>query len=273
MPDRVEITGEIRDALKDGLRQRGLDPDEFAARLAGTGDAVSATLLKRWLSGAIRTARAGRLEGVLAALDAIPPRPERTARGQIEAAEPDRNGRIRITAEIREKLVAEYERTGIGPKPLIEGGKDVPKDLTPQAIGRWLHRRTVTAPKSHLSCVLRLWSERGSVTRLTPEIRARLRSEAERTGHSWPSFLRALPDAPRGLTAAMIKGWVHSYPKAAPSGLLDWVLERFAAMPDKPPKPPRPPKRKPGRPRKRERPGADPGEAERERPARPDDGD
>ena len=101
MPDRVEITDDIRKALNDGLRQRRLNPDTFCARLTGTGDAISASLLKRWLNGSIRTARAGRLEGVRAALEAIPetiPTDQAyTARDQIEAAEPDRHGRIRIT--------------------------------------------------------------------------------------------------------------------------------------------------------------------------------
>ena len=258
MPDRVEITDDIRKALNDGLRQRRLNPDTFCARLTGTGDAISASLLKRWLNGAIRTARAGRLEGVRAALEAIPPCPERTGPECIDLDRPERHGRMWITPQIWEKLVAEYERTGIRPKRLIEEGKDIPKDLTPQAISRWLHRRTLSAPKRHLSYVLRLWSERGSVMRLTPEIRARLRSEAERTGQSWASFLRAMPDKPPGLTANLLSRWACAQLKNVPAEYLDWVLERFAAMPDKPPKPPRPPKRKPGRPRKTERPGAEP---------------
>ena len=258
MPDRVEITDDIRKALNDGLRQRRLNPDTFCPRLTGTGDAISASLLKRWLNGSIRTARAGRLEGVRAALEAIPPRPERTGPECIDLDRPERHGRMWITPQIWQTFRAERRRTNIGPTALLKGRQDVPEGLSPAMITHWLDGKTMRARKTHMVYVLKLWSQRGSVTRLTPEIRARLRSEAKRTGHSWASFLRAMPDKPPGLTAGIMRGWVFSYPKTAPNDLLDWVLERFAAMPDKPPKPPRPPKRKPGRPRKTERPGAEP---------------
>ena len=67
--------------------------------------------------------------------------------------------RIEITDEIRAKLEAEKERSGIGVRQLMRGRRgEYPEGLRADMVDGWIAGRTATARRDHLDWVLRAWA-------------------------------------------------------------------------------------------------------------------
>lgn len=65
--------------------------------------------------------------------------------------------RVPVSAAIREKLIAERERTGVGQTRLLSEAPDVPFDLRADIVSAWINGSIASARKDYLDWVLRRW--------------------------------------------------------------------------------------------------------------------
>ena len=147
---------------------------------------------------------------------------------------------IPITDELRQKLIAERVRTGIGPTALMRGSvhdANRPKTLKGQTISLWLSGKIVSARRSQLDYVLARWSalpDASDKNARVPQERIIFTDEHLRLiDRYWDKGL--LPDkilqnknAPDGLNAAIIRTWKDRRIKSAATAYLDFVLHACA---------------------------------------------
>lgn len=69
---------------------------------------------------------------------------------------------------------------------------------------------------------------------LTKAVRARLRAEHKRTDVTAMQLLDGAADLPDGLTAGSINRWMNGLIRSAPRCQFDYVIARWAALPDNP---------------------------------------
>ena len=150
---------------------------------------------------------------------------------------------IPITHELRQKLIAERARTGVGPTALMRGSMhdaDRPKTLKGQTISLWLSGKIVSARRSQLVYVLDRWAalpDAPDKNARVPQERTILSEEHLRLIDTyWDKGL--LPDkilqnknVPDGLNAAIIRTWKDRRIKSAAVAYLDYVLHACAEAP------------------------------------------
>tara|TARA_R110002110_G_scaffold67928_8_gene184408 strand:- start:2122 stop:2589 length:468 start_codon:yes stop_codon:yes gene_type:complete len=133
--DRIEITEEIRAHLKAEQERTGAGIQRL---FRGTNDVrpeglKSSSIVHNWLNGTHKSARKDHVDWVVAAY-----RNFGTPKAQ--------SSRITITDELRDQLVAEFERTGLGAVKLMRHARDsAPSSLNPIKIQCWMDGRTKTA--------------------------------------------------------------------------------------------------------------------------------
>ncbi|OAB55821.1 hypothetical protein AY600_17965 [Phormidium willei BDU 130791] len=216
------LTRELRAQMAGEMQRSGSKVSDFE-------DVIAPATLTSWLNGAADSADDETLRAVLEALRALPTKDPGHC-GTVRSVQ-----KVKITPAIRKHLNAERERTQIGVHKLLRGRKDVPKGLYGALIAKWLKGTVTHAPRHHIRYVEACWAECESVAELTPEVRNALYAETERTGRSWSSFMESLDSPPPGLDASKLSRWASGYSKYAPASLLEWVLDQFAALPDKEP--------------------------------------
>lgn len=148
--------------------------------------------------------------------------------------------RVKVTAEIQEKLKAERERTGLGGRALMRGQRDsTPEDLRAQMIDSWVSGRVATAKKEHLDWVLKAYADWSPPEKamqperinLTDAQVAHLQKEVERTGLGAVNILRhartALPD---GLNHQKVQRWISGQTRMAMKKHWDFVLALYASI-------------------------------------------
>jgi hypothetical protein len=158
---------------------------------------------------------------------------------------------------MKARLRAETRRTGTAARELLRGQAGIPPGLTPRVVNRWLLGAVATVPESQFRFVLDLLAELpdssaispdgqykpksgrrvvasdGVWIDVTPDMAAQLKSEFARTGLKAAALLARCQDAPPGLTAVVIANWVTMRSKRANPEFWRYVIERFAAMPDR----------------------------------------
>ncbi|MBP5856690.1 hypothetical protein KAJ83_06700 [Marivibrio halodurans] len=139
---------------------------------------------------------------------------------------------VDIPADLPARLRRARERTGCGPKALLDGAHDAPDKLTEGMIRTWLSGSAKRARKDHLDWTLARWEglpdetpaeprepEKSSRVPIDEARRARLRALRRDTGLSPPALLQRLGvdrDAiPSGLSGSMIAAWLAGSTKTA----------------------------------------------------------
>lgn len=147
-----------------------------------------------------------------------------------------RKGYVEISDEVRAELVMHADRTGIGAVRLLKDSIDCPEGLTYLNVQAWISGDIGSAQKSYLDYVLSRWKSLpdSDVVEITPEIISLLRSEAERTGTGVSALFRGVrPSEVGGMNASIVKNWLAGGTKMAKREHLEFVLERWKALPDK----------------------------------------
>lgn len=147
---------------------------------------------------------------------------------------PDRK-RITITRALRNKLISERERTGLGPMRLLRGTRqEKPAGLTSKIIGNWLNGSTQVAKSEHLNFVLKRFEEftpDNTVIKLTPEMRRKISSERARTNIGYMKLLQDNADSPTNLTSMQIMQWVNGSVARVPSHEIKFVISAYKMLP------------------------------------------
>lgn len=69
----------------------------------------------------------------------------------------EQGGRIQISEEMHARLQTLQDRSGLGPKALLDRAENIPKGLTVNTIAGWLNRQSRTALMVHWNFVIRIW--------------------------------------------------------------------------------------------------------------------
>ncbi|MEC3949290.1 hypothetical protein [Sphingobium sp. HWE2-09] len=75
-------------------------------------------------------------------------------------------------------------------------------------------------------------SVHGTTVPITKAIRQKLRAEIKRTGVTAMMLLKEAPDLPDGLTVAHVNRWIGGVIDAARARHIDYVMSRWASLPD-----------------------------------------
>lgn len=163
---------------------------------------------------------------------------------------------VPITKAIRQKLRAEIKRTGITAMMLLKDMPDLPDGLTVAHLNRWIGGVIDTAPVRHIDYVMSRWAglsdNAGRVSsngtplpkrgkrfadgtkriEVTEEMSKLLRAELARTGIDHATLLDGISNAPEGLNARIVAGWL--YRQAATTNEVYWkfVMTWLGATPD-----------------------------------------
>lgn len=260
IPDAAGVKRSIltADLIKTmlALQQRlGADAQAILEPPYSPPEGLNAALIKAWLSGGVKTARAEHVGYVLKSW------------GDLEAMATCLAGksgitRIPLTADIRAKLRAEADRTDYAWKALVKLIEPRPAGLTEKTLGNWVNGHIKTARADHVEAVLAAYAALPDATTLerkqrlpstrsgprlqfTKDHREVLRKERERTGVSAKALCELAGDdaPPAGIHAGLINGWINSDPATVSKDDYDWALRAWRALPDKrKPPPPHAPK-------------------------------
>ncbi len=140
--------------------------------------------------------------------------------------------RIPLTPEIRQKLRAHIERTGVGPQALLRGAGDKPQGLSSSVISKWLAGGK-TARRDHLAYVMHRWETVDPVVPVTPLVLQALQLHKDRTGLTPEPLLRSAKTLPSGLTTSIVRSWLEGRVKRAKRSHLDFVLAQWERCPDR----------------------------------------
>lgn len=147
----------------------------------------------------------------------------------------DQTKLIRITPEIRTRLLEYKDNTGVGINKLLNEASNVPEGLTPGRIGGWLSGVTKNAYKDHLDFALTEWQKypQYEFVRVTEDQRKELLFHKKRTGISPAALLwKHRGEYPEGLSDSLIKSWMKSGKRKTPKKYIDYVLKCWQAQPD-----------------------------------------
>jgi hypothetical protein len=135
---------------------------------------------------------------------------------------------------VRAALLAEKERTGVGPHALLSRAGDVPRGLSITTILEWLNGARLTGRPRHIAWTLQTWRSLPSVSwvEITPALLRTLKSERSRTGIGPKALISRMPRLPDGLTSAIIATWFRRAARGARADHIAFVLDAYKALPD-----------------------------------------
>jgi superfamily II DNA or RNA helicase len=138
---------------------------------------------------------------------------------------------IEITEEMRQHLIRERERTGVGPRDFLKK-RNVPNGLTEKIIGSWLSNASKTADREHWNWVINLYNGLPSKI-ITQQMRQQLLAEKTRTGAGATTLLETAGMAPEGLTKNMIDHFISGSSATVDPKHWSWLMGAYEALPDK----------------------------------------
>jgi len=131
-----------------------------------------------------------------------------------------------------EALHSEKERTGIGARRLLHEARERPDGLNASKINSWFTGGAKSARADHYDYVLGLWRACAPLTKITPELRATLCAERDRTGVGVIALLKSRRDIPEGLNTSRLSQWLNGRARNAPASEIEYVLALWKALPD-----------------------------------------
>jgi hypothetical protein len=143
--------------------------------------------------------------------------------------------RIEITDEIRAKLEAEKERTGLGGAALLRGKRgQYPDGLRSDMIDDWRTRKRKSAKLNFLEWVLQQYKNPkpdAQVAELNSDILKLLDAERKRTGTTPAALLKnCTSEVPEGLHSHNVVNWMQGLVKRVNREHLDFVLAEYAKL-------------------------------------------
>lgn len=150
---------------------------------------------------------------------------------------PKKTIKVKLTPEIRNKLIYEHKRTGIGGSALLRGqrGKH-PDGLHSHTIDGWRNGKIQSAKSHYLEWVLDRYENYQpdpNILELTKEIRNFLKAERNRTGTTPAKLLEnCTSDIPDGFHSHTVVNWMQGVTQTVNRSQLDFVLREYAKLSD-----------------------------------------
>lgn len=232
----IQITSELRQKLHDEAARtgkgatammRGLRPSEHGG--------LSAATVKGWMLGRVKTAERDKVHFVLNRWSKI---------SDLE------HWMFEVTQEHKKRLKSEIARTGVSIPSIFAAASEVPTGLTVNVLRSILYGQTRKMQRRHYDFILEklrslpdaLPCKRSSPNQLgcrvghvavTPDIRAEMKAERERTGISEKALVAILGSKDKDLLShSKINRWINGYTRSAPRGEIEMVLNGWRSLPD-----------------------------------------
>ena len=153
---------------------------------------------------------------------------------------PDKPSRIRLTADMLDRLVAEAKRTAAsGHSLLLYAEEAIPDGLTPVVINRWLAGLTSTARSDHWGFVLAVYVAMPDANEGAQHVklaeRVPLTEEFLESLRVWrqacllPSHILRSPNVPPGLKSSVVSNWMNGVSATALPDHIAYVTARCKA--------------------------------------------
>ena len=215
----ANITSSVLARLKKYKKITGVNVGKLLEESLDVPEGLDNKKVNSWIAGDTKTAKRSHIDYLFKAYDNC--------------------DYIRVTPKILAKLRGHVERTGVGYKTIIKGQSNIPEGLTPSIIAHLLSGETQSIRKPYLEYVLQVYHDCAYPVHISKKNLDQLRSHAERTGVGGRSaiLLRGQKNIPEGLTANIIGHWFTGRAEIALPEHINYVLNRYRALPDKP-KPP-----------------------------------
>lgn len=249
----IPLTGMVRQRLRAEIRRTGVTAIMLSRHDADVPEGLNARMLNRWIGGIIEEAPQAHINYVLAKLASLPDREEAKARPRQTRWPRSADERwILLTTDMRTELSVKIEAAGVTPESLLAGATDLPERLSVRVVRSWIHGEVKSLNADHWAYVLNRLGTRplGLSTvpfkprkarnkiasnfpghrALTDAERAALRAHRKRTGLGAARLLNDAADKPKGLSAAMISGWLTGKTQTADPALIAYVLARYADL-------------------------------------------
>lgn len=219
--ERVPLTPDMIAELHDERDRTGVSVTRLLKVSDRPREEVSASTISNWLTGACATVILDHFDHILSLWRALPSNPY-----------------IEITDEVHAQLIAEVERTGIGPVALFRGVRPSHANgLRSSLVASWLSGKTKTAQKLHLDFVMQRWrSLPDQEANWLPVEKAHIehvREELRRTGVSQVSLVRSKDDAPDGLTFPVFRSFLHGKLKCIRRDHYSYLVSSLEKLPDR----------------------------------------
>jgi len=212
--DLIPITDAMREDLKSEVERTGVAVSTFASRTNRTFKNVTSQVLYSWLTGSVVSADEEDWNGVLA--------------GYAELPTGDK--KIKITPSMRDKLIAESDRTKVGGIRLVKQF-ELPDGVTGGMIHNWYKGKSKNALRKHWSKVMEAYATLPTFLKVTPEMRKQLTDTMERSGIYQVALLKQAQDVPEGLTAKTIESCRNGATANIKEEHWNWVINTYATMP------------------------------------------
>jgi hypothetical protein len=210
---RIPLTAEMIAAVRSHAARTGVNPHELLREHLPPGSRIGRGRIYRWMGGEVKTVCPRAYTLALETWTRLP--------DDVDAD------------QARARMRAEAARTGVGLWKLLSARDNMPEGLSVKRVLNFYERRQDRVAPDHLHYLLKLWAALPSrrFVRLTPEIRAELRSYIDRTGKGPQAMLRGAKDKPEGLKAAVITAWLNGQ-REARRDQFDYVLRRYEEADD-----------------------------------------
>ena len=136
----TRLTQKHIDQLTAANVQTGCGAAAFLSWAEDVPKGLNSMTINHWMKGRVNKANAEYLAFVLEQWPKMP-------------------SKVVITDEMIERLKAEQDRTGVGPKRILATMHEVPDGLKPITISRWMTKRANTAKQDHIDAVLEAYAK------------------------------------------------------------------------------------------------------------------
>lgn len=236
MAERVEITESFRDKIRAEITRTGLGPQAILRGRKDKPVKLNASMISNILSGAVNTATREIYDYLSTLWDVNP-------------------AWVAIDNALRDRMKAEWERTGVGPTDLV---RHFPQDkhYLKAKVHRWVNGDTKQARQDELDLAMDIWEKLPNKKAVKPvtaqksltgppsrhyntyenisaEDLAVLREERKRTGMGGRKLWHHAENPPAFLDYFIVQSWLDGGVKSAPPEHVRYVLDLYKSLPDR----------------------------------------
>lgn len=244
--DLVPVTPEILTRIHAEIKRTGIHPDRLIVSAKSVPSGLGANIPERWFtSSEPSSARQAHIDFILGAYGELPT--VRDARVRPKYSIDGKAKRQPITEAYRERMRQEIARTGLSPQMLLKRRHNAPKGVTPTALSRWLSGATKAERADSLNWLVAAYAGQpdaakpvparqrkstGDRITITDDHRMEIQIHKRRTGLTWQQIVDRIPDAPEGLSAAVLSEWVNGHRETADKKAVHLTLELLRRLGD-----------------------------------------
>ena len=244
-PNRIVVSDEMLAALKHEFERTGASATHLIRIRPPHLHDLTAMKISAWRTRRIKQVYEGHWTYVLETLKNLPDRrpsmPKPPPPSKHVATRYAGTQYIPITAEIRDRLSDERDRTGIDHNGLVKMHPDELNGVKPRTINLWITGRIRSADPCALDAVLTAYAglpdseniRGGRLIEMTSQHVALLLGEYERTGVGTHKLFTNERNVPEGLDPGAIIRWLDGRTKIVERAHYDYVLRCWQAFPSK----------------------------------------